>query len=85
MGASLLKKKNYSELNLVENLFHLQCLQEDLHMKFMKITLGVNSKATNFEVRSESGRFPLHIIIHTAMLNYWNRLNDILIILLLLI
>ena len=76
-GDSLLKKKNYSEQNLVENLFHLQCLQEDLHMKFMKIALGVNSKATNFAVRSELGRFPLHIKIYTAMLKYWNRLNDL--------
>ena len=50
--ASLLKSKNSSEQNLVENLFHLQCLQEDLHMKFMKTALGVNSKATNFAVRS---------------------------------
>ena len=54
-GASLLRKKNYSEQNLAQNLFCLQCLQEDLHMKFMKIALGVNSKATNFAVRSELG------------------------------
>ena len=75
-GASLLKKKNNNEQNLVENLFYLQCLQEDLHMKFMKIALGVNSKATNITVRSELGRFPLHIKIYTAILKYWNRLND---------
>ena len=37
-------------------------------MKFMKIALGVNSKATNFAVRPELGRFPLHIKIYTAML-----------------
>ena len=42
----------------------------------MKIVLGVNSKATNFAVRSELGRFPLHIKIYTVMLKYWNRLND---------
>ena len=76
-AASLLKKKNYSEQNLAENLFHLQCLQEDLHMKFTKIVLGVNSKANNFAVRSELGRFPLHIKIYIAMLKYWNRLNDL--------
>ena len=76
-GASLLKKKSYSEQDLVENLFHLQFLQEDVHMTFMKIALGVNSKATNFAVRSELGRFPLHIKIYTAMLKYWNRLNDL--------
>ena len=40
----------------------------------MKIALGVNS---NFAVRSELGRFPLHIKIYTAMLKYWNRLNDL--------
>ena len=73
-GASLLTK---SEQNLVENLFHLQCLQEDLHVTFMKIALGVNSKATNFAVRSELGRFPLHIKIYTVMLKCWNRLNDL--------
>ena len=75
-GAFLLRKKNYSEQNLAENMFHLQCLQEDLCMKFMKIALGVNSKATNFAVRSELGRFPIHIKIYTAMLKYWNRLNN---------
>ena len=74
--ASHLKRKNSSEQNLVEYLFHLQCLQEDLHMKFMKTALGVNSKATNFAVRSRLCRFPLHIKIYTAMLKYWNRLND---------
>ena len=42
----------------------------------MKIVLGVNSKATNFAVRSDLGRFPLHIRIFTAMLKYWNRLKD---------
>ena len=45
-------------------------------MTFMKIALRVNSKATNFAVRSELGRFPLHIKTYTAMLKYWNRLND---------
>ena len=75
-GASLLGK-NYSEQNLAENLFHLQCLQEDLHMKFMKIALCVNSKATNFAVRSKLGRFRLHIKIYTAVLKHWNRINDI--------
>ena len=43
----------------------------------MKIVLGVNSKATNFAVRCELGRFPLHIKIYIAMLKYWNRLNDL--------
>ena len=38
--------------------------------------LGVNSKAIKFAVRSELGRFPLHIKIYTAMLEYWNRLNN---------
>ena len=46
-------------------------------MKFMKIALGVNYKATNFAVRSELGRFPSHIKIYTAMLKNWNRVaND---------
>ena len=76
MGAALLKKKNYIAQNLAEKLFHLQCLQEDLHMKFMKIGMGVNSKATNFAVWSELDRFLLHIKIYTAMLKYWNKIND---------
>ena len=46
-------------------------------MKFRKIALGINAKATNFAVRSELGRFPLHIKIYTAMLKYWNRHNDL--------
>ena len=61
MGCLSSERMNYSEQNLVENLFHLQCFQEDLHMKFMKIALGVNSTATNFAGRSELGRFPFHI------------------------
>ena len=46
-------------------------------MKFIKIVLGVSSKAANFAVRSELGRFPLHIKIYIAMLKYWNILNDL--------
>ena len=53
------KEKNFSEQNVIENLFRLQCLEEDLHKKFMKIALGVNSKATNLAVRSELGQFQI--------------------------
>ena len=46
-------------------------------MKFIKIALRVNSKATNFAVGSELDRFPLHIKIYTVILKYWNRLSDL--------
>ena len=70
-------KKEKQKQKLAENLLQLQCLQNDPYMKFVKIALGVNSKATNFTVRSELGRFPLHTKIYTTMLRYWNRLNNL--------
>ena len=36
---------------------------EKLQIKMYKIILGVNAKTTNSSVRSELGRFPMHIPI----------------------
>ena len=42
-----------------------------------KIILGVNEKATNWAVRSELGRFPIHIEIFISIIKYlYHLLND---------
>ena len=41
------------------------------YMRFCKYVLGVNSKACNFAVISELGRFPLVISIITNCINFW--------------
>ena len=41
------------------------------YMRFCKYVLGVNSKACNFAVISEQGRFPLVISIITNCINFW--------------
>ena len=61
-GAYLFRNKQI----LCENnefLFDLKNILEDLHIKFMKVVLGVHSKTCNLAVRSEIGRLPLHIKI----------------------
>ena len=48
--------------------FDLKNILEDLHIKFMKVVLGVHSKACNLAVRYELGRLPLHIKIFSSVL-----------------
>ena len=76
MGAYLFRNKQI----LCENdefLSHLKNILEDLHIKFMKVVLGVFSKACNLAVRSELGRLPLHIKIFSSVLKYWARLYEL--------
>ena len=64
-GAYLFRNKQI----LCENnefLFDMKNISEDLHIKFMKVVLGVPSKACNLAVRSELGRLPLHINIFSS-------------------
>ena len=75
-GAYLFRNKQM----LCENndfLFDLKNILEDLHIKFMKVVLGVNSKTCNLAVRSELGRLPLHIKIFSSVLKYWARLDEL--------
>ena len=60
-----------------EFLFDLKNILEDLHIKFMKVVLGVHSKTCNLAVRSELGRLPLHIKIFSSILKYWARLDEL--------
>ena len=49
MGRFLLKKKKTAvgkALQKIHSTYHLHCLQEDLQMKFMTVTLGMSSKST---------------------------------------
>ena len=45
---------------------------EMLHVCYMKIIMGVHSKATNAAVRGELGRYPIGICIVKNMLKYWD-------------
>ena len=68
-GAYPFKEKRFNGKSK-DSIFELHFLEEDLHMKYMEITLGVNSKACDLAVRSESGRYPLHMNIFTAVPKY---------------
>ena len=75
-GAYLFRNKQI----LCENnelLFDLKNILEDLHIKFMKVVLGVHSKTCNLAVRSELGRLPLDIKIFSSVLRYWARLDEL--------
>ena len=69
-GAYLFRNKQILYENN-EFLFDLKNILEDLHIKFMKVVLGVHSKTCNLAVRSELGRLPLHIKIFSSILKYW--------------
>ena len=49
---------------------------EILHIRYMKMIMGVHSKATNAAVRVELGRYPIGICIVKNMLKYWDHLED---------
>ena len=49
---------------------------EKVHLRFCKIFLGFNRKASNFAVRGEIGRTPLQIIIIKKILKYNLYLNS---------
>ena len=49
---------------------------EILHIRYMKIIMGIHSKATNAAVRVELGRYPIGICIVKNMLKYWDHLED---------
>ena len=75
-GAYLFRNKQI----LCENnqfLFDLKNILEDLHIKFMKVILGVHSQTCNLTVRSELGRLLLHIKIFSSVLKYWARLDEL--------
>ena len=47
---------------------------ENLHLKFLKILLGVHSKTCNNMVYGERGRYPLNITIKQRVVGYWARM-----------
>ena len=49
---------------------------EKAHLRFCKMFLGLNRKASNHAVRAEMGRFPLQITIIKHILNYVIYLNS---------
>ena len=50
-----------------------QELIERIHLKFLKFILGLKS-TSSYMVYSETGRFPLYVIIYSRMLPYWAKL-----------
>ena len=69
------KIKRHPDLSFDQIYNNLEC--ESLHMKLCKYILGVNQKSTNFAVRSELGRFPIHLTIIKNILLYWHRLENL--------
>ena len=60
-----------------EKLFQTNIMCEELEIKMYKIILGVNAKTPNSGVRSELGRFPMHIPILSSILKYlYHLLSD---------
>ena len=49
---------------------------EKLHLRYMKIILGVHSKATNAAVRGELGRYPLALCIVKSMMGFWDHIEN---------
>ena len=49
---------------------------EKTHLRFCKMFLGLNRKASNHATRSEMGSFPLQIVIIRHILTYYNYLNS---------
>ena len=49
---------------------------EQLHLRYLKMCLGVDSKAINSAVKGEVGRFPLILHIAKSMLKYWSHMTD---------
>ena len=49
---------------------------EKTHLRFCKMFLGLNRKASNHATRSEMGSFPLQIVIIRHILTYYYYLNS---------
>ena len=62
------RKLNHTMTSIDQIYNNLEC--ESLHMKLCKYILGVNQKNTNFAVRAELGRFPIHLTIIKNILLY---------------
>jgi hypothetical protein len=50
---------------------------EKTHLKFCKLYLGINKKATNVACRGELGKFPLLINIHKRIIKYIIHINTL--------
>ena len=50
---------------------------EKTHLRFCKLYLGVNRKASNIASRAELGKFPLLITTYKRILNYVNHINEL--------
>ena len=53
-----------------------QTVTEKVHLRFCKIFLGLNRKASNYAVRGEMGRIPIQIMIIKQILKYYQYLNS---------
>ena len=49
---------------------------ETVHLKVLKILLGVHKNTTNIAVRGELGRYPLFIDVCKHMVKYWLKLTE---------
>ena len=51
-------------------------LPENIHIRFIKYTLGVNKSAVNSAVLAETGRFPLSLCTIKSIVRFWHHMTD---------
>ena len=69
----------WGEFTCIDKDFHKwnQTPIEKTHLKFCKLYLGINKKATNVACRGELGKFPLLINIHKRIIKYTIHINTL--------
>ena len=50
---------------------------ERMHLKFLKLILGVKRNCPSLSVLGETGEFPLTIIAAIRIIKYWHRLTTL--------
>ena len=74
-GAYVSSKLSFQKFK--EGLFEINLVCEKLQIKMYKFVLGVNMKTTNWAVRSELGRFPIHVEVFSSVLSYFYHLLSV--------
>ena len=73
---SILLPNNVSTTDYLLDETNIQNIVERLQNRFLKIILGVNTKSTNWAVRSELGRKPLTIKVYERMIRYYQHIYN---------
>ena len=49
---------------------------ENIHLKFLKLLLGVKKSTSSMAVHGETGRYPLYINRYVRMVKYWGQYHN---------